>query len=37
MLPVVGWFLLFPYIISLAIGAVFITMFQREKPDQEKE
>jgi hypothetical protein len=37
MLPVVGWFLLFPYIISLVIGAIVITLFQREKPGQEKE
>ena len=31
LLPFVGWFLLFPYAISLAVGSVVITIFQREK------
>ena len=31
LLPVVGWFLLFPYGISLAAGAVIITLFQERK------
>jgi hypothetical protein len=31
LLPFVGWFLLFPYAISLAVGAVMINRFQREK------
>ena len=30
-LPFVGWFLLFPYGISLAVGAVVITYFQERK------
>ena len=37
LLPFVGWFLLFPYIISLAVGAVVITLFQnRKKKDDTK-
>lgn len=31
LLPAVGWFLLFPYGISLAIGAVVIHLFQNRK------
>jgi len=31
LLPFVGWFLLFPYVISLSVGAVVITLFQKEK------
>ena len=31
LLPFVGWFLLFPYVISLAVGAVVITLFQNRK------
>lgn len=34
-LPVVGWFLLFPYGISLAVGAVVITFFQERKRKKE--
>ena len=30
-LPAVGWFLLFPYVISLAVGSVVITLFQNRK------
>lgn len=37
LLPVVGWFLIFPYIISLAVGAVVITLFQRNKSAEKKE
>ena len=29
MLPVVGWFLLFPYVICLSIGAVVLTLFPK--------
>jgi len=29
MLPVVGWFLLFPYVICLSIGAVVLTLFRK--------
>jgi hypothetical protein len=36
LLPVVGWFLLFPYVISLAVGAVVITLFQNRRSDQHK-
>lgn len=37
-LPFVGWFLLFPYGISLAVGAVVITLFQkRGKKSAEPE
>jgi hypothetical protein len=35
LLPFVGWFLLFPYVISLAVGAVIITLFQREEKQKE--
>lgn len=31
LLPAVGWFLLFPYGISLAVGAVVITLFQNRR------
>jgi hypothetical protein len=31
LLPVVGWFLLFPYGLSLAVGAVVITIFQERR------
>ena len=37
LLPMVGWFLIFPYIISLAVGAVVITLFQRNKSAEKKE
>lgn len=36
-LPGVGWFLLFPYVISLAVGAVVITLFQNRKKKQVEE
>lgn len=34
-LPAVGWFLLFPYVISLSVGAVVITLFQKSRKNQE--
>ncbi len=37
LLPMVGWFLIFPYVISLAFGAVVITLFQRNKSTEKKE
>ena len=36
LLPFVGWFLLFPYVISLSVGAVVITIFQNRKKRKEK-
>ena len=36
LLPFVGWFLLFPYGISLAVGAVVITLFQNRKSKRNK-
>ncbi|MCJ7734267.1 MAG: hypothetical protein MUP11_06940 [Anaerolineales bacterium] len=36
LLPFVGWFLLFPYVLSLSVGAVLITLFRKKKsPDQQ--
>ncbi len=32
LLPAVGWFLLFPYVIFLAIGAVVLTLFRKNPP-----
>jgi hypothetical protein len=37
LLPFVGWFLLFPYIISLSVGAVVITLSQYRKERKEKK
>ena len=37
LLPVVGWFLLFPYGISLAVGAVVITISQDRKNKNNKK
>jgi len=37
LLPFVGWFLLFPYVISLSVGAVVITVFQERKKREKKE
>ena len=37
LLPFVGWFLLFPYVISLSVGAVLITLFQERKKREKKE
>ena len=36
LLPGVGWFLLFPYVISLAVGAAVITLFQRRGKKEDK-
>lgn len=36
LLPFVGWFLLFPYVISLSVGAVVITLFQDRKKREKK-
>jgi hypothetical protein len=39
LLPFVGWFLLFPYVICLSIGAVVFTLFQdrrKKKVDSDK-
>ena len=35
LLPLVGWFLLFPYVICLGVGAVVLTLF-RKKPQEAK-
>lgn len=32
LLPAVGWFLLFPYVIFLSIGAVVLTLFPKKTP-----
>ena len=37
LLPFVGWFLLFPYVISLSFGAVVITLLQNRKKKEKKE
>jgi hypothetical protein len=39
LLPFVGWFLLFPYVISLSVGAVVITLFRKNPmiTDNENE
>jgi hypothetical protein len=37
LLPFVGWFLLFPYVISLSVGAVVITIFQNRKKRKKPE
>lgn len=36
LLPFVGWFLIFPYVISLSFGAVVITYFQNRKGREKK-
>jgi len=36
LLPFVGWFLLFPYVISLSFGAVVITLLQDRKKKEKK-
>jgi hypothetical protein len=36
LLPFVGWFLLFPYVVSLSVGAVVITLFQNRKKREMK-
>jgi hypothetical protein len=30
--PVVGWFIFFPYVICLAVGSVFLTIFKKKEP-----
>ena len=37
LLPFVGWFLIFPYVISLSVGAVVITLFQNRKISPGKD
>jgi hypothetical protein len=37
LLPFVGWFLLFPYVISLSVGSVIIAIFQRNKTPETEE
>jgi len=41
LLPAVGWFLLFPYVCFLSVGAVILTLFRKkspqEKPDQKDD
>lgn len=38
LLPMVGWFLLFPYVVCLGVGAVVLAIFQnRRDKNQEKE
>ena len=41
LLPAVGWFLLFPYVCFLSVGAVILTLFRKnppkEKLDQEDD
>ncbi len=32
LLPVVGWFLLFPYVLCLSVGAVVLTLFRKNPP-----
>ena len=36
LLPFVGWFLLFPYVICLAVGAVVLALFQNKKTKTEE-
>ena len=36
LLPFVGWFLLFPYVICLALGGVVLALFQNRKPRKSK-
>jgi len=41
LLPAVGWFLLFPYVCFLSVGAVILTLFRKkssqEEPDQKDD
>ncbi len=37
LLPFVGWFLIFPYVISLSVGAVVITLFRKNKTTESDE
>lgn len=36
LLPFVGWFLLFPYVICLAVGGVILALFQNRNPRKSK-
>lgn len=36
LLPFVGWFLLFPYVICLAVGGVVLALFQNRAPRKPK-
>ena len=36
LLPFVGWFLLFPYVICLAVGGVVLALFQNRRPRKSK-
>jgi len=36
LLPFVGWFLLFPYVICLAVGGVVLALFQNRTPRKPK-
>ena len=35
--PVVGWFLFFPYVICLAVGSVFLTIFKKRGSTKQNE
>jgi hypothetical protein len=37
LLPVIGWFLLFPYVICLSLGAVVLTLFQKKRAENRTE
>ncbi len=37
LLPFVGWFLIFPYVISLSVGAVVITLFRKNPTITDNE
>ena len=37
LLPVVGWFLLFPYVICLSVGGVVLALYQNRKPKEPKK
>ena len=37
LLPIVGWFLLFPYVICLSIGGVVLALYQNRKPREPKK
>jgi hypothetical protein len=36
LLPIVGWFLLFPYAICLSVGGVVLALYQNRKPRTKK-
>jgi hypothetical protein len=37
LLPFVGWFLLFPYLICLSVGGVVLALYQNRKPREVKK